>query len=691
MAVRRASSSTSLHLPGRVALPHWPKGAVVASRIGLVVFIAALLVAAAVAPFVGLATLALSEVDHHFLALANEPLLLPPEPQRSTIYSGNGSVLARPYRTFDRQVLSLSQISPAIRRAVLAAEDHSFYQHGAIDLASIVRAAIANFRAGQVVEGGSTITEQLAKDVITGSAETMRRKVLDAEDAIRLERTYTRNQILDMYLNEIYLGHGMYGVGTAALFYFGRPASRVSLAQAALVAGMIASPGMFDPILHPGAARARRNEVLASMSRLGWIGPSLYRQSLQAPLGLSRKDRARVVRVTQPYWVQFVTQEFLQSPQFGATYADRARELFQGGLRIYTTLRPRLQAEAEASIRRRMTGPRLPQSAVVSVVPQTGAITTMAVGNQPFSSRHQFNLASEGHRTAGSAFKAFTLAAALEDGISPFATYDGTSPRTIPHCGGGQSWTVANAEPGSGTYPLWLATADSVNVVFAQVIDQVTPQAVADVAHRMGIVSPLTAVCPLTLGTSPVSPLEMTSAYATLADDGIHCVPFAISRIVGPTGQVIYRARPTCSRALPASIAAEETAMLRGVVSFGTGTAANLCPACRPQAGKTGTGENYQDAWFMGYVPQLCTGVWVGYAAAELPMRDVPGYGEGFGGTLAAPIWHDYMAAALRGVRVEGFPTPPIPIPGGPTMTGPPTTVPVGPSPIPTPTPTPTP
>ena len=260
-----------------------------------------------------------------------------------------------------------------------------------------------------------------------------------------------------------------------------------------------------------------------------------------------------------------------------------------------------------------------------------------------------------GGRTAGSAFKVYTLAAALESGISPNKVYSGASPTTIQNCAGGETWHVANAEPvGGGSFPLWLATADSVNVVFAQVIDQVGPEKVVQVAHRMGITSDLTAVCPLTLGTSPVSPLEMTSGSSTLANDGVHCTPYAIQKVLGPEGDLIEHHKPECTRAMPASIARLETSMLMNVTSIGT--AGVWGPIGRPDAGKTGTGQNYQDAWFVGYVPQLTTGVWVGYASAERPMGSIPGYsGPAFGGTVAAPIWHDFMIAALRGVKPENF------------------------------------
>jgi penicillin-binding protein 1A len=355
-----------------------------------------------------------------------------------------------------------------------------------------------------------------------------------------------------------------------------------------------------------------------------------------------------------------VIHEFLSNPAFGKTRKKRAKLLFQGGVRVHTTLEPSLQRRAEAVLEQRMSGPGMPQSALVAIDPNTGEIRTMAVGNAPWGERHQYNLAVDpgGGRTAGSAFKAFTVVAALEAGVSPNKVYDGSSPKTIPGCGGGENWTLQNAEPGSGRYPLWNATAHSVNTVFAQVIDEVGPEHVADVAERMGITNHMVPVCPLTLGTSPVSPLQMTSGYATLANRGVRCRPTAITKVVDTDGRVIFHAEPHCERVVEASIADEATAMLQKVIESGTGTAANIG---RPAAGKTGTGQNYQDAWFLGYTPQLATGVWVGYARGEIPMPSVPGYGRGYGGVLAAPIWHDFMLYAMHDQPIMGFPPPPIP------------------------------
>jgi penicillin-binding protein 1A len=638
----------------------------------LVLLVGSVVFALGILPLIMLFGSAAGSVDHRFLGKANQPLAIPKLPQRSTIYAADGSVLERVYLAENRQAVPLSSFRRSTIRAVLAIEDDRFFQHGPLDFPAIARAAVSDLLAGRIVEGGSTITQQLVKDTITGDAPTFERKLREAADAIRVENTYTKRHILDMYLNEIYLGEGVYGIGTAAGYYFGVQPDQLTLAQSALLAGMIRFPDGYDPINHPVHARIRRNEVLGQMHDLGWISKHTLQRTRSQPITLSTQRRNDASTSPNSYWTQFVIASFLNDPAFGRTVQQRTRALYQGGLKIYTTLQPQLERHADTVLADRMSGPGMPQSALVSIVPNTGAITAMAVGNQDFG-QNQYNLATDpgGGRTAGSAFKAFTLAAALEHGISPNAVYNGTSPRTIVDCGGGQTWTVHNAEPGGGDYPLWQATADSVNAVFAQVIDQVGPDAVARTAHQMGITSPLVPVCPLTLGTSPVSPLQMTSGYATLANRGIHCQPYAIARVLSPAGRTIYRSTPDCSRAIPRSVADEETAMLEGVIRFGTGTAANIG---RPEAGKTGTGQNYQDAWFLGYVPQLCTGVWVGYAKAETPMTSVPGYGEGFGGVLAAPIWHDFMLYVTQGFAPVGFAAPPIPFGWGSSVSTPTTT-----------------
>jgi penicillin-binding protein 1A len=650
----------------------------------LVVASCTLLVAAGLLPLVAGVGVGIKQFDSRFLDVTAAPLSEPTLAQDTTIYSANGRPLARIYLNQKRMEVPLAGVALVARQAVLAIEDHGFYGHGPVDGLSILRAALINLRAGHIVEGGSTIAQQVAKNTFTGSAETLARKVAEAQDAMRLERTYTKDQILERYLNQVYLGNGVYGIGTAARYYFDRKASQLDLAQSALLAGIISAPAIYDPIHHRARALARRDQVLERMLALGWISREQFRQASGSQIKLSARGRQTWGIGAEPYFVRYVEEAFLGDPRFGATYDQRLRELFQGGLRIYTTLSPTLQREARAAIQTHLPDRSDPQAAVVSIDPATGAIEAM-VGGRDYR-KSQFNLATQSGRSAGSAFKVFTLTAALEEGIPPSRTFSSAEPITIPDCGGtGVAWHVGNAEPGTGgPTNLWDGIKYSVNVVFAQLINVVGPKRVVDVAHRMGITSPLTDYCPLTLGASPVSPLEMTTAYSTLANGGVHCQPFAISRIVAPDRTTVFRERPRCTREVPAAVADQVTAMLEGVVQGGTGTAANIG---RPQAGKTGTAQDYQDAWFMGYIPQMCTGVWVGYPQGEIPMLNVHGL-RGFGGLLAAPIWHDYMLAATRGLRVLDFWPPPIPeqiAPPAPSSTPSPT--PTTPSPGPTPSP----
>jgi penicillin-binding protein 1A len=641
-----------------------------------IVVLASVLVAVGLAPVFLVAGPSADALDRRLFAEIGKPLEIAPMAERSTIYAGDGSVLQRISLNYNRRVVPLKKIARVTRRAVLAVEDSGFYEHGAIDPAAIVRAAITNAVSGRIVEGGSTIAQQLVKDTVVGNERTFARKLHEATDAVRLENTYTKKQILELYLNEIYLGNGTYGIAAAGEYYFGRTSRHLTLAQSALLAGMIRAPEWYNPLQSPHRATHRRNHVLDRMLELGWITDGQYRKARGAGLGLSNRMRHDVMSGPDSYWTQYVINQFLVNPAFGKSVKKRARLLFQGGVQVHTSIEPDLQKRAEQILEQRMSGSGMPQSSLVAIDPRTGQIEAMAVGNQPWSRKNQYNLAVDpgGGRTAGSAFKMFTLVAALEEGISPNKVYNGNSPKTIPNCGGGETWTLQNAEPGGGSFPLWMATADSVNTVFAQVINEVGPSKVAEVAHRMGITNDLVPVCPLTLGTSPVSPLQMASGYATLANRGVHCTPVAITKVVDRNGKTIFDAKPNCERVIPADVADEATAMLQNVIRFGTGTRANIG---RPVAGKTGTGQDYQDAWFCGFTPQLATAVWVGYARAEIPMPNVPGYGRGFGGTLAAPIWHDFMLYAMRDL-------PPLGFRGAPTAFS-------SPRPTPTPTPTPTP
>ncbi len=626
----------------------------------LIIGLAACLVALLLLPVFGAVGLGANALNDRLQAAGASFTRIPHFPERSTIYAADGSVLARIYLDENREIVKLKQIAPIAQKAVLAIEDDKFYEHGALNVPSVLRAVIANLVAGKIVQGGSTITQQLVKNAVIGSdAQTFQRKFQEAALAIKLEQRYTKDQILELYLNEIYLGNGVYGIGTAARYYFDEPASKLTLPQAALLAGMIQAPADFDPVLHYEAALARRNEVLDRLAALGWVPQARVDRAKGLPIKISPKAGKPHTRV-QPFFIHYIVSSILadvdgEYDAFGKTYNQRRHTLFQGGLRIYTTLLPSWQRTAQEAID---TSPNIsmdagPDASLVSVIPTTGAIRAMVSGKD--YARDQLDLVWHGLRQVGSAFKPFTLAAAFEEGIPPGRVYNSASPFCSPrwisadHC-------VRNAEPSGGGYiNLWQATQNSVNVVFAQLALDVGPDKIVEVAHKMGITSPLDAVPAITLGVEEVSTLDMASAYGTLANDGVHCKPFAISRVLLPDGKKLYQHRPECTRAIPSDVARQITAMLERVICCGTGTAANIG---RPVAGKTGTGQDYTNVYFAGYTPQVATAVWVGFPQGNIPMDTYYGHSV-FGGTVAAPIWHTFMAAVTAGMPVEGFPPPP--------------------------------
>jgi membrane peptidoglycan carboxypeptidase len=581
--------------------------------------------------------------------------LLARPPTRSTIYAADGSLLAVLHGDQDRVVVPLSAVPTTVRDAVLAAEDARFYRHGALDLRGIARAAAVDLSSGHLLEGGSTIAQQYVKNVVTGDQRSLHRKLVEAVDAAALERTASKDRILAAYLNQVYFGEGVYGIATAAEHYFATPVGRLSLAQAAALAGTIASPSRFRPTAGR-VARARRNQVLDRMAAVGFASPARVAAAKRQPL----RPRVRPEPDRFPYVVDAVTRALLDDHTLDAALgpagsAARRRAVYEGGLHITTTLRPADQRLAETAVRDRLAGIGV-DAALVSVDPASGAVVAM-VGGRDFA-RSRVNLATgqggDGF-PPGSSFKVFYLVAALEQGIPPSTSFDTRSPVTVtaPPCPTG--YTVHNAEAATaGRLDLRQATAESVNTYYAQLMTRVgTPAAIA-VARRMGITTPLHDYCSLVLGTENVTPLELAGAYATLAAGGIHCRPTTFARITGPTGRVLFDGRPACRRVLDPQVAATAVDILRGVVGpGGTGFRAAIG---RPLAGKTGTTNGNTDAWFTGFTPQLATSVWVGHAHAQLPMGDLFAGGPVFGGTLPVLIFHDYMAAALQGQPVAGLP-----------------------------------
>ncbi|HEX6702769.1 MAG TPA: transglycosylase domain-containing protein [Gaiellaceae bacterium] len=567
----------------------------------------------------------------------------------SFVFADDGSPLGSIPSDKNRQPLQLAQMSHWLPEATVAIEDKRFYEHGGLDYRGIVRAALKDIETGKPTQGGSTITQQLVRNLYIGNDQrTLERKFKEACLALRLANKWPKRRILATYLNQVYYGNHAFGVEAAAQTYFSTSAKHLSLTQAALLAGLPQAPSDYDPLRRPGVALSRRNDVLRALYESGEITLSQLQDGLRQPLGLKPGSIYKTIR--QPYFFGYVEDQLVDA--FGA---DKVR---RGGLRIKTTIDPRLQKAARDAMRGVLLSKNDPAAALVAIDPRNGKIRAMEV-DVPSGERLQFNLASQGHRQAGSAFKPFVLAAAVNEGISLNSTFYGPPSIVIPdrECyTDNQPWNPHNnADETGGTMSLFQATAGSVNTIFAQLVVKVGPEKVVEMAHKMGISSPLEAVCSITLGTQPVSPLEMTVGYSVFAARGIKHTAQALQLVRDARGKKLYESVDRGNRVLGQNDADLITEALQGVVTGGTGTGAALSD--REAAGKTGTAENFQDAWFCGFVPQLVTCVWVGYPHREIPLLGIEGYGEVFGGTIPATIWRTFMTTALQGVPPQSFPS----------------------------------
>jgi penicillin-binding protein 1A len=577
--------------------------------------------------------------------------------ENSFLYTDNNQLLGVVPSATNRQPLPLSKISPSLPQATVAIEDARFWQHGALDYQGILRALYDDITQGQVVQGGSTITQQLVRNLYIGDPQrTLSRKIREACLATKEFQKLTRKQILAEYLNEVFYGRHAYGAQAASRTYFSKPASKLTLVQAALLAGLPQAPSVYDPLVNRRAALARRNDVLRAMWRNGYITKSKLHSALHKKLQL--RPGHLYTQLHQPSFFGWATQ---QLPKAVGKHGDQRVEL--GGYHATTTLDQRLQGLATHAVSSVLQHSTDPAAAIVSIDPQTGAVKAM-VNYLPSGRTMQFNLATQAHRSTGSAFKPITLATALSEGYSIYSTFYGPPQLSIttPECRQGNGyWVVHNAADGEGgTFNLLDATAQSVNTIYAQLIARIGAKNVQYMARNLGVTEKVGGpyfrqACAITLGSVGFTPLELTDVYATFASGGIHHAPQAFESIRGPSGHEIPL-KSSARRVLTPSVAAQVTGALQKVVTSGTGTAAAL--GSRPVAGKTGTAENFQDAWFCGYVPQLATCVWVGYPKGEIPLLNVEGVGEVFGGTLPAEIWQRYMSGAVGNLPVKSFPTP---------------------------------
>ena len=475
--------------------------------------------------------------------------------------------------------------------------------------------------------------------------------------AFQLERTHTKEAILEGYLNRIYFGNGAYGVEAAAQLYFGKPASAVTLAEGALLAGLIQAPEGYDPYTAPDAALARRQVVLGRMRELRSAADADIAAAEAAPLGVMAKRTD--TRYPAGYFVERVKRFILDDERFGATPADRRRLLFEDGLRIRTTVDLRIQQAAEEAVKAVLPNATDPSGAVVVLEPRTGFVRAVVGGRDFFGSEPEakFDLATQGMRQTGSSFKPIVLAEALAQGIPAGKIYEAPATLTVPMPDGQEPWVVRNYE-GQGGPPVNLvdATVHSINTVYARLIEEIGPEPAIDMAQRLGIPGRLKPVPSAVLGSNEVSVLDMASAYSTFAADGLHAEPTFVTEITRVDGSILYQRPSTLRRAIPTSVARGVTGTLSQVVERGTGTAAAL--GARPVAGKTGTANEWRDAWFVGYTPELVAAVWVGFPERQRSMVPPATPIRVTGGSWPAQIWHRVMEPALADLPITPFPEP---------------------------------
>jgi penicillin-binding protein 1A len=671
--------------------------------------------------------------------------------QNSFIYAADGSLLAEINFNENREPVPLADIPLILQQAIIATEDREFYDHHGINVQAILRAGIGNITAGGITGGGSTITQQYVKNAFLldrATEQTLDRKIVEAVWAVELERRLTKDEILERYLNRIYFGAGAYGVRAAADRYFSKELDDLTLSEAATLAASIRDPGGNDPITNPQASRERRDIVLGQMAAAGFITQQQRDVARATPLEI---DPSEIPPPDEPFWVDFITRQLVNESVatalgpgalepmtlMGETASERIAAVFQGGMHIHTTLDPEAQRQAYDAIMARLSyedEPREelaqePIGGITMVEVGSGAIRTMALGPHGYGScdeddewagvagdgqllcdKTKFNPMIPGQgfgRQPGSSFKPFVVAAALEAGIPPGWTVDARAGQVIEGCGT-EEYAPRNAG-GDGFRNMYDGVQLSVNVFHAKLAREIGPPTVQDLAARLGLrhwaethtVGPVD--CSIGLGATDVSPLEMAVAYATLANRGEYCAPYAIEKIEGPDGRLIYEHFNDCAQVLDPTVADRTIDILRGPVNPG-GTAGNLQGRMSPHPvrGKTGTTDDSRDAWFVGFVQQFATAAWMGYpngerhyetveqAAAQCPRYhdgesgngnpvDYPegvakcppvtktmqgvtiggqGYRQVYGGTIPAPIWGDFMTQVVQGLEPGRFTDP---------------------------------
>jgi penicillin-binding protein 1A len=579
--------------------------------------------------------------------------------QRSYVLDRYGNRMTTLFVDQDRQPVTLADVPEQLIDAVIAIEDRDFYEHNGVDIGAVVRAAFHNVDTGEIEQGGSTITMQLVKNTMSDPKKrNLKTKIREAVLARRLENELTKNEILERYLNVVYLGNGAYGIKAASERYFNKEDPRqLTLGEASLLAGLIRAPETLNPITHPDRAARRRALVLQEMIELHTI---TEREAAVARAERLPTTATSPLQARRDYFVDEVVWRLINEDEdvegdvaesLGATQPARYNAVFRGGLQIETTFDPGLQLIAAAAVN--TTIPESEFTAAMAVIDNAnGAVRAMVAGRN--FEQSQYNLVTEATRQTGSAFKAITLATALDSGYSPEDRVSGSG-ITLPRPG--EDWKLSC---GGGTMSFESAISRSNNCAFARTIYSLGPgdeggdgaRKVIDMASRLGIdTTEFQPVPSLTLGTQLTSPLDMAEAFSVFANDGVHRQPVFVSRIVGPDGDVIYEANTSGEPVITPNRARTETQMLEGVIKSGTGTAARLS---RPAAGKTGTTDDNADAWFIGYTPQYTASVWMGHPEGRVPMNNVGGI-RVQGGTYPARIWKAFMEPVHADLPVIEF------------------------------------
>lgn len=566
------------------------------------------------------------------------------QPATSTrIFARDGTQVASVYKE-NRVYVPLSRIPLVVQHAVIANEDHNFYYHHGVDFGGIVRAGIADL-THQQFQGASTITQQLARKLFLNDEISLSRKIQEALLAMEIERYYTKDEILERYLNMIYLGAGAYGVDAAAHTYFGERVQDVTLPQAAMLAGVIAAPSDYSPFANLKLAKERQWHVLGRMADSGYITRAQARAARNAPLGLIHPRPPGLQGYLYPYYTTYVIAQL--DKLFGKQAVD------EGGLQVYTSLDIRLQKLAQSAVdwgvrTARAEGVNGHEAALVAIRPSTGEIVAM-VGGDGFTLQNQFNRAWQAHRQPGSSFKAYVYTAAIDSGLPATTIMDDT--RVGYPMGDGTTWYPMDDDNSyMGPITLRTALAQSRNIVAVKLADRIGLDKVIEYAHRMGVRSKLEANLSLALGSSVVTVLDQASGYSTLANQGVHIDPSAIRLVRDSLGNpVLDNQYPQATEVVSAGTAYIMTTMLEDVIKHGTGYPNAVIG--RPAAGKTGTTSDFRDAWFVGYTPDLVAAVWLGNDNYSRMY-------ESYGGDIPARIWARFMKAALAKVPKHNFPFP---------------------------------